>query len=971
LAVSPSGINREYSVKWSLSGSAYTNGHVGIKSSDKTKCVIDVLSETAFGDLKITATITTDKGTTVTATKNVIVGTTLTLNILSNQGTDSTISTVEATVTYGSTTNKIKNGGKIYIPINQLVKITYPNVTGYATPSAVEYTSTIEQKSVSATYNTTVVTVIMSDNQTSLDDITSAKATVKYDSTSTSLASGGSVKVPTGKSVTITWSSINGYKTPASQTFTATGTSAQYEGVYNTTIVTVKMADNQSSLNDIANATASVAASGMTTVSVKNNGTAKVPTGASCTITWSAVSGYKTPDKQTFTTSGTSVSKTGTYQTEILTVTVISDIDLPSNYTVTVSGIGSQTTASKVYKVPFGTSYTVSATAADGYSTPASQSFTANSASRSVTVEYLEYVGPPVDLSMQDIFGNPTSQTTANCYVVKEAGYYKFPLVYGNAIKNGAANSAAYTKVTGEYSHDFVNHLDAVITSPYIENHANCTAAGAELSLADTDNIFTNIGLENGNSCKYIRFKVNSIPSTGANGVVSVLDANGTVMWSWHIWIWSDDLTPVEITNNDGVKYNILPVNLATKKSTTAGKMYNWLYQWGRPTPMLPPKEYNSKLDADNYGVKTFSVSSAKADKYGIGIQNPQMFYKSSSSPYNWFGATSYYNLWDANCVSTGNSDNDVVKTVYDPCPAGFKMPNGNTFTYFSTSNVVGIFNNGLYFKRNAKDTTGVFFYASGCRTELNGALNLVGSSGYVWLSSAGSQESSYCLRFTSTVVNPQNTFDRAYGNSVRPVTDEAPMFPIENGVYIQAVDGTLYTESEWTAGGYANSDANGVAVISSDASFVIAKQDASSSMIRWGGYGKTVPNIVTSTSSATAILDYDGAGNTPKIIEYLAGTNDSYVDGAPAAEACAAFTFPNGKKGYLPALGEWKGAYNNKTAVVSAMSLIGGTAIKSDYYWSSTQHDSNLSWPLNWNSDNMYPLNKGSNRYVRAFAAL
>ena len=196
-------------------------------------------------------------------------------------------------------------------------------------------------------------------------------------------------------------------------------------------------------------------------------------------------------------------------------------------------------------------------------------------------------------------------------------------------------------------------------------------------------------------------------------------------------------------------------------------------------------------------------------------------------------------------------------------------------------------------------------------------------------------------------------------------------VFAKDAGVYIQHVNGSLHTEAEWTAGGYANSDANGVAILSSLASFVIAKEDASSSNLRWGGYAKTVPDIVTSTSSAAAVLDYDGAGNTPKIIEFLAGTNDGYVDGAPAAEACAAFTFPNGKKGYLPALGEWQGAYNNKTAVVSAMTLIGGTAIKSDYYWSSTQYNSDGSWSLPWNYGSLFYGSKGNGFYVRAFAAL
>ena len=198
-------------------------------------------------------------------------------------------------------------------------------------------------------------------------------------------------------------------------------------------------------------------------------------------------------------------------------------------------------------------------------------------------------------------------------------------------------------------------------------------------------------------------------------------------------------------------------------------------------------------------------------------------------------------------------------------------------------------------------------------------------------------------------------------------------VFAKDAGVYIQHVNGALYTESEWTAGGYANSDANGVVILSETIpAFVIAKTDASSYTLQWGGYGKTVPDIVTSTSSATAVLDYDGAGNTPKIIEYLAGTNDGYVDGAPAAEACAAFTFPNGKKGYLPALGEWQGAYNNKSTVVSAMALIGGTAITNNNHWSSTQLNNNHSWYLYWKDGTLsYNYNKTYACKVRAFTAL
>ena len=435
--------------------------------------------------------------------------------------------------------------------------------------------------------------------------------------------------------------------------------------------------------------------------------------------------------------------------------------------------IGEQTTPTETYEMTWGTEYKIIYSAIAGFKTPAAQSYVADTISRSILATY-KYT-PYTDLSKINIYGDSILQNTANCYVIKETGRYKFPLVFGNAIKNGQVNAASYTKVKGEYSHDFVDYNGAVITSPYIEEVSG-TVDSVQLSIADTDGVFADMGIMNGDACRYVGIEVSNIPDTGANGVISVKDTSGVIMWSWHIWVWPHDLTPVEITNNTGVRYNILPVNLATKldtadsiNKTTGWK--NWFYQWGRPTPLLCPASYNSTSNHAKYGPLNFSIASTAAS-IQMGLQNPTAFYYNGSSPYNWFGTASYYNLWDANCVTTGNSDNNVEKTVYDPCPVGFKMPNGNTFTYFSKTNVVGSFSNGRYFKRNADDATGVFFPASGYRGYSDGLLGGVGSSGSVWLSSTGNLNNTHSLGFSSNVANPQNYDKRASGYSVRPVQE-------------------------------------------------------------------------------------------------------------------------------------------------------------------------------------------------------
>ena len=45
------------------------------------------------------------------------------------------------------------------------------------------------------------------------------------------------------------------------------------------------------------------------------------------------------------------------------------------------------------------------------------------------------------DYNLSNSTGAATIENTANCYVISAPGTYRIPLVYGNAIKNQAANT--------------------------------------------------------------------------------------------------------------------------------------------------------------------------------------------------------------------------------------------------------------------------------------------------------------------------------------------------------------------------------------------------------------------------------------------------------------------------------------------------------------------------------------------------
>lgn len=149
-------------------------------------------------------------------------------------------------------------------------------------------------------------------------------------------------------------------------------------------------------------------------------------------------------------------------------------------------------------------------------------------------------------------------------------------------------------------------------------------------------------------------------------------------------------------------------------------------------------------------------------------------------------------------------------------------------------------------------------------------------------------------------------------------------------GVYIQAVDGKLYTADGWDS----SMEANGVAVVDKRCSFVIAKQQYEG--LKWTPTQFLVEGIYTNPSTATA--DFGGQLNTGKIVEQAG-------DGEYAAKACHDYIFPDGTNGYMPACGELDVMFDHIDDVDLCMEAAGGSPITSSEYWSSSQVNANAAF--------------------------
>lgn len=85
-------------------------------------------------------------------------GAKLNLTIKSNQGTDSTISAVKATIEYDGQSVQV-GSGVIGLPVFTDIKITFPDVEGYKTPAPLEFTTGAVPVVYEVTYETELVNV--------------------------------------------------------------------------------------------------------------------------------------------------------------------------------------------------------------------------------------------------------------------------------------------------------------------------------------------------------------------------------------------------------------------------------------------------------------------------------------------------------------------------------------------------------------------------------------------------------------------------------------------------------------------------------------------------------------------------------------------------------------------------------------------------------------------------------------------
>ena len=334
--------------------------------------------------------------------------------------------------------------------------------------------------------------------------------------------------------------------------------------------------------------------------------------------------------------------------------------------------------------------------------------------------------GPkPIDLSATE---------SANCYIVSQGGLYQFKTVKGNSVES--VGQVASAEVLWEsFGTDEQPKVGDLIKS---------------------------VSYKDG----YIAFQTADTFKEG-NAVIAAKNSYGTILWSWHIWL-TDEPEGQEYFNNAGI---MMDRNLGAT-SATPGDVgaLGLLYQWGRKDPFLGSSSISDDVIAKSTITWPSVVSSDSSNgTIAYATANPTTFITYNSGNYDWY----YTGSESTNNTRWATSESN--KSIYDPCPAGWRVPDGGSngvwskalgssssfyYTYSRT-------NEGMNFSGKFSSASTIWYPASGYRSSYSGSLGNVGNCGFFW-SASPNFSGAYYLFFNNGYVGPSRYDNRANGRSVR-----------------------------------------------------------------------------------------------------------------------------------------------------------------------------------------------------------
>ena len=342
----------------------------------------------------------------------------------------------------------------------------------------------------------------------------------------------------------------------------------------------------------------------------------------------------------------------------------------------------------------------------------------------------------------------------------------------------GTANSYVITVPNTNYTFDVMHRPDGTALD---------TKSVALLWQSNRD-VVKNVDMVNNRASFYVVDDAeNSSKVIDTNAVIAAYNGVGEVVWSWHLWIVNENPLTATDTYSNGKVFMQKNLGAFTNANgaSEAQKIldsYGMYYQWGRKDPFPRPLYYNASgaYDEDLYNQSGTYISEVFAER------------NATNGTLGYITKFPMHFITNAACVDEGgdgigdwliSADNnlwsDNAKSVYDPCPYGWRVPSEEDLSVLKLSedeDTKPLESLREQFGWHLSDGNNKFFYsACGRRRYNDGKVENMNHKddvypsqpqpweGYYWTSSTSADGKAVALYFDLTTTRTINKFFRSH----------------------------------------------------------------------------------------------------------------------------------------------------------------------------------------------------------------
>ncbi len=161
------------------------------------------------------------------------------------------------------------------------------------------------------------------------------------------------------------------------------------------------------------------------------------------------------------------------------------------------------------------------------------------------------------------------------------------------------------------------------------------------------------------------------------NAVIAAYNEAGEIVWSWHLWITNENPLATYDTYSNGKSFMRHNLGAFTNSDGRIDEQkihdsYGMYYQWGRKDPFPRPYYFDASgaddetryNEYDTYIKEVYEEQSAQNGVVEYAVKNPMNFVCNSEGESGDWLASANNELWK-----------DAEKSIYDPCPYGWRVP--------------------------------------------------------------------------------------------------------------------------------------------------------------------------------------------------------------------------------------------------------------------------------------------------------